>query len=992
MSLGQGNNAQLEFTERMWGYVCEGADSFEEGFLEGKRTGNRLEYQVTIQIDDLDALIDGPDEGLNARHVPMTGRTSCQMLFGEDLPLQKGAMFGLYWKDPQSGERRMSYDFQVIGRNNILYTFSGYKRIVHDPGTFDILEDHITLYAILQWTESGQRKTAQGIIYFHPLTDLAPMLLSMLLPKSESLPDLISSAARWKSRLITVVRFFLFVSREASSEYLKNIIPGTYETEYHNWVCKGTCLAAGLEQEFFLFSGIHPKGFPWGGDGGFSDVGLILRDTQGSVRRFALSDRTLANLELDFKDQAGGAYRYEGNLFEIIDGYQVSFTDMHKDGVPDHLRKLPARLEFTFTPQFVETKNVPFEASLERLKKFLEGLSGPKEKAGFLPVFDWISALLKAVEHWIKDKSPGYTADIYKLSNIKGSFDLDGVLHEVTGHEILAEGEYGRLSSFTIPTLYHNYFCAVEPARSASKDDTFRVQIRSGILRSVAGGSVTHWVEELLGKVIGGVAYMDYQVVSNPDGTFQHDTIEPKEKADALILPTADLLEINNNFYPGHKIFQRRVVTLPGTQEREALALEENMSVLDLDAVGTERKARVAAIKNPDRFAALDQVLEATGFFAKLEAAFQKAASDSQKTRETFSIVIKPNFSFMYSLTDVSTFTDPALVKYLIDSIRDKGFRNITVVEAQSTYATFFTNRDVRTLARYVGYLGENYTIVDLSEGYVTYISPAASAAAGKPTQRDVHPVWRDADFRISFAKNKTHAYAYYTLTIKNIYGALPSSNKFKEYHCNSAEFGDKPIYTPTVELIQDFPVHFGLIDAYISADGIFGVFADKKPEFTGTIIGGEDLVAVDWIGASKMGLDPQISEYMQLAIKAFGKPEIRLIGDHSLYPDWQNLPVFMPQATTALMDRNYKWGLIIYAAFSQMDPFFKFNLEGEGLEVIRLFSLPLREALLEAARIGELTWEGLSGLLSPPSLKDLQQLLDLLAGNIAKTKIEGGP
>jgi uncharacterized protein (DUF362 family) len=414
--------------------------------------------------------------------------------------------------------------------------------------------------------------------------------------------------------------------------------------------------------------------------------------------------------------------------------------------------------------------------------------------------------------------------------------------------------------------------------------------------------------------------------------------------------------------------------------------MEEDMGVLDLTPLGTERTTLVAAIKNTDRFSALDQAMQVTGFFDALERAFQKAREEKEKTRETFSIVIKPSFSFMYSLTDVSSYTDPALVKYLIDKVCVKGFKNITVVEAQSTYATFFTNRDVKTLARYVGYLGENYAVADLSEDYVTYMSPAASAAAGKPTQRDVHPVWRDADFRISFAKNKTHSYAFYTLTIKNIYGALPRQNKFKEYHCNRAEFGDEPIYTPAIELIQDFPVHFGFIDAYFSADGVFGVFADPKPEFTGIIIGGEDLVAVDWIGASKMGLDPLLSTYMQLAVKVFGKPEITLIGDHSLYENWQNVPLFLPEATTLLMDRNYSWGLIIYAAFSMMDPFFAFKMEGKGLELIRLYSLPLRGALLEAVAIGERSWEAVANLINPASLKQLQELLQLLAGQIQGT------
>ncbi len=321
------------------------------------------------------------------------------------------------------------------------------------------------------------------------------MLLSMLLPKSENLLSVISAVAHWKNRLITMIRFFLFVSREVSEEYLKNIIPGTYETEYRNWVCKGTCQTGGLEQEFFLFSGIHPKGFPWGGDEGFSDIGLIIRDAEGSVRRFAFSDRSIANLELDFKDQAQGTYRYEGSLFEITNGYQVSFTDMRKDDVPGYLRKMPARLELTFTPQFVERKNVPFEVSLERLKEFLEGVCGTKEKAGFLRAFDWISALLKAVEQWIKELKPlGYTADIYRLSNITGSLDLDGAVHEVVAHETLAEGEYGRLASFTIPTLYHNYFCAVEPAQQHIHGRCFP---RSDTLRHLAFHS--RWFSRALG-------------------------------------------------------------------------------------------------------------------------------------------------------------------------------------------------------------------------------------------------------------------------------------------------------------------------------------------------------------------------------------------------------------------------------------------------------------------------------------------------------------
>ncbi|MGH8067578.1 MAG: hypothetical protein ACRERE_20575, partial [Candidatus Entotheonellia bacterium] len=47
----------------------------------------------------------------------------------------------------------------------------------------------------------------------------------------------------------------------------------------------------------------------------------------------------------------------------------------------------------------------------------------------------------------------------------------------------------------------------------------------------------------------------------------------------------------------------------------------------------------------------------------------------------------------------------------------------------------------------------------------------------------------------------------------------------------------------------------------------------------------------VDWVGAAKMGLDPMVSRYMQLAVEAFGRPEVRLIGDASVYRPWENVP-----------------------------------------------------------------------------------------------------
>ena len=71
---------------------------------------------------------------------------------------------------------------------------------------------------------------------------------------------------------------------------------------------------------------------------------------------------------------------------------------------------------------------------------------------------------------------------------------------------------------------------------------------------------------------------------------------------------------------------------------------------------------------------------------------------------------------------------------------------------------------------------------------------------------------------------------------------ALPLANKFREYHCR------RDMYHTTIEYVSAFPVHFGLIDGGVSADGPFGVFAAPVPNETQTVIGGADLVAADWV------------------------------------------------------------------------------------------------------------------------------------------------
>jgi uncharacterized protein (DUF362 family) len=349
----------------------------------------------------------------------------------------------------------------------------------------------------------------------------------------------------------------------------------------------------------------------------------------------------------------------------------------------------------------------------------------------------------------------------------------------------------------------------------------------------------------------------------------------------------------------------------------------------------------VVVEKGSDKFQALRDVLEKTNFDSILNDYFEK----SGKTKEEFSIVIKPNFMFSHNKKDNSTFTDPELVETLINRIVEKGFSKITIVEAPSTYGNYYANREVLTVAKYLGYrTDKNYKIVDLSKEmvphYYNFDKLGPELMLG---HHFVGATWKDADFRVSFAKNKTHCFCNYTLTLKNIYGTLPMQNKLKHYHTR------REYDWATICTIADFPVHFGLIDAFYSGDGAFGVITCPHPKRTKTIIGGENLIAVDWVGATKMGLDPErpdIGRFLPLSIQAFGFPEkINWVGDRTKYDKWKKCPQFIVLFLD-IVEELYSFSNWWFAVLSAQDKYFTFIVKSRSAKIARKILAPVKRFL----------------------------------------------
>ena len=279
-----------------------------------------------------------------------------------------------------------------------------------------------------------------------------------------------------------------------------------------------------------------------------------------------------------------------------------------------------------------------------------------------------------------------------------------------------------------------------------------------------------------------------------------------------------------------------------------------------------------------DKFQLLEEAAEKAGFWPHLEAAHEK----SGKSREAFSIAIKPNLMILLTPKVPVIATDPLLVEHLIGLIRRRGFTNLKVVEAQNTMGNWVRNRTVANVARVAGYTGKGYEIVDLTLEMV----PHTYRVKGMPVWKNfVGRSWRDADYRIDFAKFKSQPDNRYTLNLKNEFGTLPVQNKYMEYHTRL------PYWACTMYTLDNFRVSFGFIDAFTGSDGAAGFAVQYRPKKPKIVMASSDILALDLTGASLMSVDPWESPLPRFVMMNWGEPEIEVVGDATPLDDWEPVP-----------------------------------------------------------------------------------------------------
>ena len=107
----------------------------------------------------------------------------------------------------------------------------------------------------------------------------------------------------------------------------------------------------------------------------------------------------------------------------------------------------------------------------------------------------------------------------------------------------------------------------------------------------------------------------------------------------------------------------------------------------------------VAVCRGEEKLAALDELIELSGF----DAALEEARVASGKEKRGFHVVIKPNMMvFINPKGHTATVTDKDLVEHLVDRVREAGFTRIPIVEAQNDVGRMLKNHNVRFVAEQI--------------------------------------------------------------------------------------------------------------------------------------------------------------------------------------------------------------------------------------------------------------------------------------------------
>jgi len=218
------------------------------------------------------------------------------------------------------------------------------------------------------------------------------------------------------------------------------------------------------------------------------------------------------------------------------------------------------------------------------------------------------------------------------------------------------------------------------------------------------------------------------------------------------------------------------------------------------------------------------------------------------------SILLKPNLVEFEPASSINT--HPMLVHAAYEAFRAMGAASVRIAEGPGH------RRNTLDLAEAAGYF---HTVpdfedhfVDLNLDEVTRVRPTAQFSRIKKLYLPNSAL--GADLLVSMAKMKTHHWVGATLSMKNLFGVVPSG--IYGWPKNVLHWAG--IDESIADLHAAFPRHFAIVDGIVGMEGNGPIQGTAK--HAGVLVAGRDPVAVDATCCRIMRIDPMRIRYLQLA------------------------------------------------------------------------------------------------------------------------------
>ena len=248
------------------------------------------------------------------------------------------------------------------------------------------------------------------------------------------------------------------------------------------------------------------------------------------------------------------------------------------------------------------------------------------------------------------------------------------------------------------------------------------------------------------------------------------------------------------------------------------------------------------------------QIVKVGAYDRALFTAVRRIFLDSRLDVRGKRVVLKPNLVEFDARTAVNT--HPTVVHAVLEALRELGAKDVRIAEGPGH------RRVTLDLAHAAGYFHEisgfEKLFIDLNTDHVREVSVPNPFSALRSLYLPFTVL--SADLLISIPKMKTHHWVGATLSMKNLFGIVPSA--VYGWPKNVLHWAGIP--ECIADLHKMIPAHFCLVDGVIGMEGngpIQGV-----PKEASVLVAGSDMPAVDATCCRIMRIDPGQIPYLKLA------------------------------------------------------------------------------------------------------------------------------